>query len=196
MTPGDSATKPALRARARQTLLELTPAQRAAASARVAAAFLALSEVAAARTVLLFASLPLEPDTTLMAIALRQRGVLVAYPRVGPGPGAMSAHLVQSAEDLERDAYGILAPPPERCPRIDAGSIDVVAVPGLAFDGAGHRLGRGKGYYDRFLMATRALRTGIFFAAQEMPSLPVEPHDIALHVVVSEAGVRRFTTDA
>lgn len=73
---------------------------------------------------------------------------------------------------------------------------DLVLVPLVAFDAAGHRLGYGAGYYDRYLRAARAKRTiyaiGIAYAGQEVGELPRDESDEALDAVVTETGVRRF----
>jgi 5-formyltetrahydrofolate cyclo-ligase len=77
---------------------------------------------------------------------------------------------------------------------------DLVLVPLLAFDAAGHRLGYGAGYYDRYLREARAKRTikaiGIAYGGQEMNELPHEETDEVLDAVVTEDGVRRFGKDA
>lgn len=76
---------------------------------------------------------------------------------------------------------------------------DLVLVPLLAFDAAGHRLGYGAGYYDRYLREARAKRTikaiGIAYAGQEIGELPHEETDEVLDAVVTEDGVRRFRKD-
>lgn len=75
----------------------------------------------------------------------------------------------------------------------DPQRIDVVVVPGLAFTAGGHRLGQGGGWYDRFLARTpdRVLIVGVGFAEQVLDRLPVEAHDVPLHVVVTDAAVHR-----
>lgn len=72
----------------------------------------------------------------------------------------------------------------------DPSTVDVVLVPGLAFTADGWRLGQGGGWYDRFLPMLRpdAVKVGVAFAAQIATALPVEPHDVAVDVVVTEAG--------
>ena len=74
----------------------------------------------------------------------------------------------------------------------------IVLAPLVGWDGAGYRLGYGGGYYDRTLAAmTRKPRlVGLAFAAQELDSIPREPHDVPLDAVVTEAGVRHFGADA
>jgi 5-formyltetrahydrofolate cyclo-ligase len=61
-----------------------------------------------------------------------------------------------------------------------------VIVPLLAFDRRGHRLGYGKGYYDRLLAASQATTIGVGFAAQEIDALPAQAYDIALDYVITE----------
>lgn len=63
--------------------------------------------------------------------------------------------------------------------------IDLVIVPGQAFDKQGNRLGRGKGFYDRFLTRTNAFRIGICFDFQLLPQIPTEAHDIKMDFVIS-----------
>ena len=76
---------------------------------------------------------------------------------------------------------------------VEPGWPDVVIAPGLAFTGAGDRLGQGGGWYDRFLVGTRAdcCVVGVCFAEQVVDTLPIEPHDIAMDHVVTDRGVLR-----
>lgn len=78
---------------------------------------------------------------------------------------------------------------PEDEPRPDPSVIDVVVVPGLAFTPDGDRLGQGGGWYDRFLMGLRpeATSIGVAFAPQIVAALPVEPHDVRVDKVVTDA---------
>ncbi len=74
---------------------------------------------------------------------------------------------------------------------VSAASLHAVIVPGLAFDRAGNRLGRGKGVYDRFLstLPPTTLRIGLVPSALVADRLPTEPHDVPMHAVVTELGV-------
>lgn len=78
--------------------------------------------------------------------------------------------------------FGILEPVAERY----EGEVDVVVVPGMAFDAEGNRLGRGKGYYDRFLSRhPRAYRIGLCFDFQLIERVPTEPFDWRMNEVVA-----------
>lgn len=69
---------------------------------------------------------------------------------------------------------------------VDAEEIELIIVPAVAFDKKGHRLGRGKGFYDRLLGQTKATKIGIGYEFQVMDEIPTEPHDVAMDIVITE----------
>jgi len=98
--------------------------------------------------------------------------------------------------DLDRDlapgVYGILEPQSSEV--VEPGAIDFVLVPARGFDRHGNRLGRGGGYYDRYMSHPdfRALRCGIAFAVQLLDTLPHDEHDLPVHLLLTEGGTLRF----
>ena len=89
-----------------------------------------------------------------------------------------------SRADLQEGAFHILEPIGEHF--TDYEKIDVALVPDMAFDAAGHRLGRGKGYYDCFLAAHPHLyKIGVCFHFQRVPEVPVDEHDVCKDEVIS-----------
>jgi len=98
----------------------------------------------------------------------------------------MVAALVQSwPGDLARDSRGTLAPRDD-APAYDPSSIHFVLVPGVAFSSTGVRLGRGAGYYDRFLPQIPIhRRIGVCFKCQRVEQIPLLPHDEPVAEVVS-----------
>lgn len=91
---------------------------------------------------------------------------------------------VLSFEQLVSCKHSIKEPDPKVCRKISLEEIDLVLVPGLYFDPHFHRIGYGKGYFDRFLSTLpNALKWGIGFTEQKVPKLPQEAHDIALDKV-------------
>ncbi|HET6763299.1 MAG TPA: 5-formyltetrahydrofolate cyclo-ligase [Longimicrobiaceae bacterium] len=180
--------KDAARRHARLRLAALDAAAREAASAEIARRVWTLPQVASARTLLLFASLPGEVDTAPIAAEAVRRGIVVTYPRCLPETRELALHAVATPDELLPGAYGIREPDALVCPLVHAGEVDAVLVPGLAWDRAGRRLGRGAGYYDRLfaLPEWRAFRCGLFFAAQELEHVPTDAWDAPLAAVVTE----------
>ncbi len=103
-------------------------------------------------------------------------------------------HLEDLAE-LGPGVFGLLEPRLELRgrpgKRRDIGEVDVAMVPGVAFDRQGGRLGHGKGYYDRLLARARpdVLLVGVCFESQLVPEVPMGPHDIRMHRVITEVGI-------
>lgn len=153
--------KRALRREMRAVRREVTG--QSARSAAIARHLATLPAVDAASVVMLFDAVPGEPDLAALADALNARGVRV----VRPDPSPTAPHPIAPV------------------------LVDVVVVPGVAFTADGRRLGQGGGWYDRFLAGVRsdALVVGVCFAAQIVDDLPVEPHDVAMDLVVHEDGV-------
>ena len=165
----------------RQLNRALDSRQRLRASAAIFSAVERLPEFRAARTVAVFAALPDEPatDEVLARWASTRRVVL---PRV---EGDAMRFYACRPDALVFGAFGILEPQGERpCP---AGEIDLVVCPGVAFTADGRRLGRGRGYYDRYLgdPAFRGFRVGVCYAHQLVDALPVEPHDVRMDRVIT-----------
>lgn len=73
----------------------------------------------------------------------------------------------------------------------DINDIDMVVVPAVAYDRHGNRVGRGKGYYDRLLHDTRAVKVGVAYDFQVFDEIDCEPHDVAVDYVITECGIRR-----
>jgi 5-formyltetrahydrofolate cyclo-ligase len=187
--------KPELRAEARRRLRAMDPAERATAEAEIARRVWTVPEVAAARTLLLFADLPEEVTTDAIAAEALRRGVTLVYPRTVPELRAMTLHRVGSLAELRTGNYGIREPDPGCCPEIPETEVDVALVPGLAWDRRGNRLGRGAGYYDRLFGRSewRGVRCGLFFAFQEMDEVPADEWDLPLDAVVTERELWRRT---
>ncbi|MEI6279846.1 MAG: 5-formyltetrahydrofolate cyclo-ligase [Verrucomicrobiae bacterium] len=112
-------------------------------------------------------------------------GKRVALPRV-EGDG-FSLHWVTCREELVPGRFGILEPRQTAPP---AGiSFDLILVPGMAFDREGRRLGRGRGYYDRFLASATGLVAGVCFDDQLAPAVPHEPHDARMDAVITPSEI-------
>ncbi len=191
--------KAALRRRMRAWRDALGPEELARASAAVARRLFSLRSFRAARTVLFYVSFRSEVDTVPMirrAIAL---GKAVCAPQTLDAGGCLVPRRVADPDrDLVPGFSGIPEPDPARAEEVPPGEIDVVVVPGLAFDRRGYRLGYGRGFYDRFLAALPAgtWRIGLCLEGQVVDALPRDPWDVPMHRVVTEARVIRCAAPA
>lgn len=129
-----------------------------------------------AKTILLYNSLPDEVYTHDLIKQLHDAGKTILLPVV-ISDTEMELRLYSSSNSFETSSYGILEPTGEAF--TDFSSIEFALIPGMAFDGECNRLGRGKGYYDRFLpLLTNAYKVGICFPFQFLPDIPTEETDI------------------
>jgi 5-formyltetrahydrofolate cyclo-ligase len=167
----------------------LSPADREEASRRIAARIAELDAFAAARTVALYAPIGAEVDTGEVARRAAAAGKILVWPRLLAGRLALEFATCDPAA-LVAGPQRTREPPPG-APAVPADAIDLMLVPGVAFDAAGGRLGRGRGHYDATLaaMPRRTARVGVCFEVQLVPGLPSEPHDAPLDLVVTEARV-------
>jgi len=184
----EAADKTVLRTEVRGHVRAIDPRERAEASDLACRRLAELPAWSRAATIMLYVPLRSEVDTTPLALECFREGRTVCVPRVDWDRGEMHPVETTSFEDeaLVTDERNLRTPTAGR-PVVPA-SIDLVVVPGLAFDPDGGRLGRGGGFYDRFLARTdqRTLRIGIAFDAQIVPLVPREPHDVLMDAVVTD----------
>ena len=132
-----------------------------------------------AEKVMLYASLPDEVQTLDFIETWRNRKTIILPTVVGDD--IIPVELADNVTFAEGDFH---IPEPQSHPY--TGGFDLIVVPGMAFDSNGHRLGRGKGYYDRFLAQHPNVYTiGICFDFQLLPEVPSEPHDRIIDEVIS-----------
>lgn len=144
----------------------------------------------AADLILFYVDLPDEVRTTLLLQTSLLQGRKIAVPYCDENELRLTRLL--QMQELAAAAFGVQEPVPElrRNPErmVDPAQVDLVLVPGLAFDRHGGRLGLGKGYYDRLLLRLRpdCLRVGLAFACQLIDRVPCEEHDQPVDVIVTE----------
>lgn len=128
------------------------------------------------QTVLLYHALPDEVDTALLLSEAMEAGKTVLLPRVDGE--RLTLHPYDPSQ-MQSGEYGIMEPLTEEFPESRYGEIDLVLVPGMAFDRLGHRLGRGKGFYDRLLPRLEHARlVGICFPFQIVARVPYDRYDV------------------
>lgn len=137
-----------------------------------------------------YMALPGEADPKLLLEKLLRHGASLAFPRVVAKDIALEFHVWNEGQILQSGAFGISEPGADW----PVAKPQLLLVPLLAFDAAGHRLGYGGGFYDRTLEQLPDVKTvGIAFAGQEVTNLPAGPHDQPLDMVLTEKGLRHFS---
>ena len=207
-------SSPRVKAELRRTVLgslaSMTPEVRRQKSLLIVKHVLELPEFKRARVMMAYVAMEMEVDPWGLIREAWDLGKRVAMPRVHPPLEGTQIpddhdHKILALElrpepvddpqdhgDLRPDVMGILEPKTS-APEIPIAEIDLVVVPCVAFDRRGQRLGRGGGFYDRFLSSAdlKAVSCGLAFSEQVFSSLPQCPHDQAVDVVVAETGVLR-----
>jgi 5-formyltetrahydrofolate cyclo-ligase len=153
-------------------------------------------EFAAARVVMLYLSTATEVDTAPLALRAWQAGKTVVVPKVSWDQRRMLPVEISSlTTGMTQTGPGIREPIAGN--PMPADTIDLVIVPGLGFTNTGYRIGRGMGFYDRFLAQTEflGLSCGLAFGEQVVEDLPVLDHDIPLSMLATDKGLRRFTSN-
>lgn len=141
-----------------------------------------------AKTVCCYVSLPYEVQTWQMIEAMIAKDKRVVVPVVREGSTRLALSEIRvPKKDLQPGPFGVHQPKPNRRRSVRVKDVDFVLVPGLAFDRRGHRLGHGKGYYDRFLakLPKTVPTVGLAFRFQLFDSLPTSAHDHAVSSVLT-----------
>ena len=185
MSEKNQQAKTALRAEMRAKLKSMTAAERAAASLQACALLEQQPVWQKAQSILFYAPLPEEPDVWQLLLDALAAGKTVLLPRFSPEQkGYVACHIKDAARDIRKGQYGIREPG-DACAKFSLNRLDLILVPGIAFDLDGHRLGRGKGFYDQLLAVIHGSTCGVAFDEQIVARIPVEPHDVRLSCILT-----------
>lgn len=165
----------------RKAIAQLSPNEKSEQSAQIFSHIDSLECIKQAKTIALFASLHDEPQTA-DSIERISRVKRVVLPRIEGD----EMEFYDMSEGVAQGAFGILEPQ-TRNP-IRPSEIDVMIVPGVVFTRSGARCGRGKGFYDKYISREgfRAITIGVCYPCQIVESLPTEPHDKIMDMVVEQ----------
>ena len=177
-------TKRELRQQIRTQKRRLSAVEMAVMSEDICSKVLALASWQEAGTLLLYYPLPDEVDVRMLIKDAFESGKRVLLPVVKGDE--LELHLYEGEASLKEGAFGIMEPTGPLFDPKHYDEIELAVIPGMAFDSAGHRLGRGKGYYDRLLPHLKAAKLiGICFSFQFLEEVPAEAHDISVCKVIS-----------
>lgn len=152
-------------------------------SEQICSKVLALASWQEAGTLLLYYPLPDEVDVRPLINEAFESGKSVLLPVVKGEE--LELHLYEGEGSLKEGAFGIMEPTGSLFAPENYDGIQLALIPGMAFDGVGHRLGRGKGYYDRLLPKLKDTKLiGLCFPFQLLDEVPAESHDISVGEVI------------
>lgn len=169
--------KKSIRAEVRRRIKAMSDAAKLEASERIFETLERSTAFASAHCVALFAAMWDEVPTAEVLERWRTMGKRVVVPRV---EGDVMRYYDYSPERMQEGAFGILEPVGDD--EVAVADIDLMIVPARAFTQSGERLGRGGGFYDKYMSLSgfRAVKFGICFECQIFDELPTDPHDIAV----------------
>ena len=181
-----AANKKALRASIKQKRRALSIEYRQQASRKMQAELTRLPCYQAAEYIMLYMAMQDEVQLDELIAMVLKNGKKAVIPLV-TGAGLMEAVELSDMADLVPDKYGIKTVSEEKRRLIAPDKIDLIIVPGVAFDKAGHRLGMGGGFYDRFMLrASRAVRAALAYDCQLLVAVPAEVHDLTVDYIITE----------
>lgn len=178
--------KHALRRLIRERISQMSEQQKQAEADHICNSLGTSRRIQEAQTIMAFCPMPDEPDIMPMVRQWASEGKNVLLPHIKGCDETMTALPYHSDEVMEDNPLGFRMPVGSNATADN--HIDVVIVPGRAFDSSGWRMGRGKGYYDRFLLLHPEAHTiGVCFQCQRVEEVPHEKHDLPVAEVCSGA---------
>lgn len=166
----------------------ITPSEHAAWSAAIAARVVQHPAFQSAQRIALYANYGDEVRTDEVCRLALAAGKQVFYPRVDPQRSTLWFYPLTNLRDLQPGYRGIREPAVVT-EALVASHFDLIIMPGVAFDTTGHRVGRGGGYYDRWLPTVTAPRLALAYECQLFPAVPVAAHDQMVDDIVTERRV-------
>ncbi len=151
-----------------------------------------LPEFQSAQIIHCYVSWRNEVNTHELIKELLQRGRTVVVPVVEVANRTLLHSRITNFDDLQAGSFGILEPPRDHLVPVKVSELDLIIVPGIAFDLRGYRIGFGGGYYDAFLSQVKATKIGLAFHFQIVEKIPTRPQDEPVDIIISEKGMYRI----
>lgn len=184
-------TKDELRSKMKSRLRDLTPREYHDLNHSLYTNFLRLKLLNKSNYFMIYYSVRNEANTVQMINYLLKAGKTVALPVCTQGRD-LKAVAINNLSQLQPASFGLMEPSPGS-PLIANDQLQLIVIPGVAFDEKGHRLGHGAGYYDRFLSKTpNAFKLGLAYDFQLVPEVPAESHDIKMNGLLTPTRYLEF----
>jgi len=185
MGEGIKECKAALRVQVRDAVRKLTKAARQELSEKARDVLKGRAIWKNAETILFYAPVKEELDVWPLLAEAQAEGKRIALPRFSPDTNSyLACEVPDPGSDLQSGQFGIREPGAS-CSKLELKRLDLILVPGIAFDLQGHRLGRGQGFYDRLLGMLHGRTCGVAFDEQIVEQIPVAPHDRYVNCILT-----------
>ncbi|MCM8816534.1 MAG: 5-formyltetrahydrofolate cyclo-ligase [Candidatus Omnitrophica bacterium] len=181
-------TKTEIRKKILSQLKEMSEDQYLSLSEKIFQNLVSLSEYKNCWNLMTYVSFDKEPDTIQIIKDALGKAKTVCVPLVDWEKNSMVPVQIFSIDDID---FSSKVPQPLNQSLVNINEIELVIVPGVAFDVGCNRLGRGKGFYDRFLPHCNGLKIGLAFEFQILNELPLSPDDVPVDFVITEARIIR-----
>lgn len=181
--------KEVLRDRIREKEKNFSPAYLRDSSEKITKRVLTSSLYKAAKSIFCFVGSGREPDTKVILRDALENGKILAVPLCRE-KGVMHAIIIEDISRLKKGRFGLLEPE-DSCPVLPPEEIDLCIVPCLSCDFTGGRIGKGGGYYDRYLPQCSASQIALCRDLLITDKIPLEDHDQQMHQVITESGIYR-----
>ncbi|MEM2050147.1 MAG: 5-formyltetrahydrofolate cyclo-ligase [Thermoproteota archaeon] len=193
MNKGSGNAKNDFRKLVRDRILAMSEQQRKDKSSKAVSKLKSLEEFSRAKCVMVYVSKEDEVDTIGLITDMLKSGKRVVVPLVDEKSRKLIPCEISSIEELAVGTFGLLEPDPEKARIVSMDEVDLMVVPGRAFDRNCNRLGRGKGYFDMFLKRFGEGKKviGLAFSEQVFDSIPVNENDVKVNIVVTESSIIR-----
>ena len=154
-----------------------------------------LEEFNSASLILTYVSFSSEVNTLSIIDYCLSIGKRVAVPRCTDTKGNMDFYLIDSRSSLTEGMFGVFEPDTEKCEILTDFSDSLMLVPGIYFTKKGHRLGYGKGYYDRFIKNYSFISVGLCYNRLIINELPTDTYDEKVDIIVTDKEIIRTDTE-
>jgi 5-formyltetrahydrofolate cyclo-ligase len=172
-----------LRQEIKAKLASLSPQEFSAFNSAIEQRFFELPIIRDSQQIMLYYSIGREVTTAALISKLLQMGKTIALPACTSDKN-LRAGIIHNLNELVPGIFG-LSEPPVLAQEVDPAALDLIVIPGVAFDREGFRLGHGAGYYDRFLIRTSGYKLGLAYDLQIIDHLPAASHDVPVHALLT-----------
>lgn len=142
------------------------------------------------KSIMVYSAIKNEVNLSMVVIDALKNDKVVVYPKSIKDTINILPCIVSNIEELKVGEYGILEPPANKI--INKNDLDMVFVPGVAYDYNGYRIGYGAGYYDRFLEDYIGIKVGICYSFQMVKDAYKDEHDIKMDYIITEKGILKL----